>query len=294
MITDPHVRDDYLNEAERDNIFFLVFNKHTKTDLLERAAILDKKVDADRVIVTGPPIDPRVIAARSRKQPWRNGPLKLCLTTGGLGTNKTEIKSILKQLMPELRKRPNPYQLLVYVGTHRDLAKLVEEIASQEHVAVNHISEEDPAEFKPEGKLKAPAVIKANQKKLDQSRLSLIYHPQIVDANELLIRYGFPWADGFMTKPSGDMAYDAVASGSFLLTLAEWGEWEHNIREIFSQKGVARKAETKDIVAQLQALTAAQGKAEPWVEQAMRHAQEIRGLFLQGCKNILATVEEKR
>ncbi len=292
VITDPHVRDDYLNEAERDNISFLVFNDNTKTDFLERAAILEKEVDPNRVIVTGPPIDPRIIAACSHKQPWRNGPLKLCLTTGGLGTNKTEIKSILKQLMPKLRKRPNPYQLLVYVGTHRDLAKLVKKIASEEHVAVSHINEEDPAEFKPKGKLEAPAVIKINRKKLDESRLSLIYHPQIVDANELLIRYGFPWADGFITKPSGDMAYDAVASGSFLLTLAEWGEWEHNIREVFSQKGVARKAETKNIVAQLQALTTAQGKAEPWVEQAMQHAQKIKGLFLEGCENILSAVEK--
>ncbi len=286
MITDPHVREDYLKHAGNPRLTYLVFDKKTKTELLEKANIMDKEVDPNQVLVTGPPIDPRIIQARDSKKPWRSGPLKLCLTTGGLGTNKPEIKKVLMQLFPELRKRPNPYQLLIYAGTHQDIAEMVKKLAKENHVAVNEISPQDPASFEKQNKITKPSQRSA-QRKLSGQRLSLIYHPQIVDANELLIRYGFPWADGFITKPSGDMAYDAAASGSFLLTLKEWGEWEHNIRETFSQKGIARRAKVDNIVKQLEALKSAQGKAQSWVEQAMQAALSIDKLYLSGPKNII-------
>lgn len=292
MVTDPHVRDDYLNQAQRDNIVFLVFDNKTKTDFLERAALLGKEVNPERVIVTGPPIDPRVIQARQKKRPWRRGKLKLCLTTGGLGTNKTEIETILNQLLPELRRRPSPYQLMVYVGTHLDLARLVRNMAKKQRVALEEIGETDPAQFVLKGKLGSPRTRRTVTRKFDGANLSLIYHPQIVDANELLVRYGFPWADGFLTKPSGDMAYDAAASGSFLLTLSEWGEWEHNIREIFEQKGIARQAQIDQIVTQLRTLSSAKSKAQSWVERAMQAALSLDGLMIEGVKNITEAVKK--
>jgi hypothetical protein len=262
MITDPHVREEYLNNVHRKNFYLLVFDENTKTEVLEKAKILDKKIDPKRVIVTGPPIDPRIISQRQNKRPWRNGPLKIAITTGGLGTNKKEIKKILEQLLPELRKRPHPYELLVYAGTHHDIYKMVLEMAAEAHVKVADMTDK-------------------------KAKLRIIHHPQIVDANELLIKYGFPWADVFISKPSGDMAYDAVASGSALLTLAEWGEWEHNIREVFSQLGCARKAEVEHLVPQLQALTQAQGKTQSWLEQAMIATQKIDPLLISGAENIL-------
>ena len=286
MVTDPHVREDYLQHAGSPRMTYLVFDHNTKTELLEKAEIMGKQVDPERVIVTGPPVDPRIITARNDKTPWRSGPLKLCLTTGGIGTNKPEIKHILTNLFPELRRRPSPYQLLIYAGTHQDIAHMVKELAKDNHVAVNEISPADPASFEKHDKIAEPSRRSA-QRKLGGHRLSLIYHPQIVDANELLIRYGFPWADGFITKPSGDMAYDAAASGSFLLTLREWGEWEHNIREIFTQKGVARKAHVQGLAKQLKVLSSADNKAQSWIEQAMNRALSLDRLFLTGTKNIL-------
>lgn len=267
MITDPHVRDEYLNNADRDNFYLLVFDENTKTEVLEKAKILQKKVDPKRVIVTGPPVDPRIIAAKKGKRPWRNGPLKLLITTGGLGTNKKEIKQILQQLLPYLRKRPHPYELIVYAGTHQDIYDMAIEMAENEHISVS-------------------------KNNITDAKFRVLHHPQIVDANELLIKFGFSWADGFISKPSGDMAYDAAASGSFLLTLQEWGEWEHNIREIFEQLGIARKAEINHIVPQLEALTQAQGKTQSWVEQAMRNAINVDKLYLEGAKNILAAYKK--
>src|SRR5690606_29454411 len=99
VITDPHVREEYLQNAENEHFFYCVFDEATKIEALEKAAFLKKELDPNRVIVTGPPIDPRIVAARKNKQAWRTGPLKICLTTGGLGTNTYEIRTILKQVL---------------------------------------------------------------------------------------------------------------------------------------------------------------------------------------------------
>ncbi|MDQ5951356.1 MAG: hypothetical protein QG639_633 [Patescibacteria group bacterium] len=263
VITDPHVRLEYLTHAENKNVHFCVFDDATRLEFLEKAAIQGIKADANRLTVTGPPVDPRIIEARKNKNPWRSGPLHLCITTGGLGTNKTEIESLLQQILPELRKkRGNEIRLLIYAGTHSDICQLVEEMAKQHRVPVGKLSEKT-------------------------AKLRVIYHPQIIDANELLIKHAFPWADGFISKPSGDMAYDAVCSGSFLLTLQEWGEWEHNVRATLEHNEVARKADPKNILPQLEVLMSAKDKSQSWVEEAMHNALKLEKLFFNGAKNIV-------
>jgi hypothetical protein len=262
VVTDPHVRDEYVTHADKPNLWYCVFDEQTKTDLLEIAALHQKKIDEHRVIVTGPPVDPRIIAARHHKHAWRNGPLQLCITTGGLGTNKKEIEHILHQLLPELRKHDNKYQLLVYTGTQTDIRNMVKEIAAEEHVEIGSLNDKN-------------------------AKLRLLYHPQIVDANELLISHAFPWADGFITKPSGDMAYDAVAAGCFLLTLKEWGVWEHHIFERFAQKEIARAAYADQLLTQLSVLMSTRKASHSWIEEAMNNAFSIDPLLLKGTKNIL-------
>lgn len=298
MVTDPHVRADYLNEAERNNIFFLVFDQQTKLDFIDKAKLLNKKIDQDRVIVTGPPVDPRIVQNVQIKQVWQNlpsnpKPVRLCLTTGGLGTNKNEIESLLKQLLPELKKMPLPYQIVVYAGTHHDFLEMTRQLSVKHNLSLNEITGFDPASFSIKANLTTPAAIKKYQAKLEQAPLSIIYHPQIVDANELLTHLAFPWADGFISKPSGDMAYDAVLSGSFLLTLQEWGEWEHNIRRLFTNLGVATKAQTENIVAQLAQLQMSDADSlsnQSWITNAMTQAKQLEPLFYQGTKNIIEAV----
>lgn len=271
IITDPHVREDYLTHAANPKLYYGVFDEQTKFELLEKASKMGKKVDLDRVIVTGPPIDPRVLAARLNKKPWRTGPIKICLTTGGLGTNSYQIRQITEQLLPELRRSPQRYQLMVYAATHSDLARMIEILADEAKIPITYVKKTT-----------------ADPKIVWNSRLVLLHHPQIVDANELLLKYAFPWADLFMTKPSGDMAYDAAASGSAILTLREWGEWEHRIREIFEQKGVARKAQTDDIVKQLQLLSSTANTSTSWLEQAQNKAFNLKkSEFLHGCQHII-------
>ena len=294
MITDPHVRADYLNEAQRDNIKFLVFDETTKADFFKKAKQLEKKVNPNQVIVTGPPIDPRIIKAGQTKKVWTNGPLKLVLTTGGLGTNKNELKQILQQLLPEMKKGSARIQVLVYAGTHQDIAHMIKKLALEENIAVNEVSETDPANFYAKGNLTQLKNSTSIKEKLNQAQLSLIYHPQIIDANELLTQFAFPWADGFISKPSGDMAYDAVASGSFLLTLQEWGEWELNIRKIFTKLGVAQKAQVADILTQLDHITTAHNKTKPWVTQAMQATHKIDQPFGCGVRNIVKTVQKNK
>lgn len=264
VVTDPHVRPEYVLHADKPNTTYCVFDERTKLEFLEVAAIEHIAVDPKKVVVTGPPVDPRITKARQHKAAWRSGPLHLCITTGGLGTNKLEIRHLLKQILPELRHHNTPYHLMIYAGTQKDIAKMVQDLAKEERVKIGDMDD-------------------------TKAHLRLLYHPQIFDANELLIHLAFPWAHGFITKPSGDMAYDAVAAGCFLLTLKEWGIWEERIREIFEQKDIARRAEVDHILEQLTVLqTASNGKS--WIETAMNHAFGIEKLFLLGSKKILDTV----
>ncbi len=269
VITDPHVREDYLKNAENPNIIYCVFDKQTKLEFLEKATYMGKDIDPKKIIITGPPVDPRIIKTRKKKTAWRSGPLNLCLTTGGLGTNKYEMRQIIRQILPELRKQDHKYNLMIYAGTQKDIFQMVKKLAKEYRVKLHPICDQN------------------TKLTTNDQKLIAIHHPQIVDANELLIKHAFPWADGFISKPSGDMAYDAAASGSFLLTLKEWGIWEHNIEEIFEQNGIAREANAKHIAEQLEVLTAAKGKSESWVEEAMNKAHHIDKLFLNGAKNIV-------
>jgi len=266
VITDPHVRDEYVTNSYRKNMYFCVFDENTKTEFLEKAALLGVKADPKRVFITGAPIDPRTLAVKNKKHPYRSGALKLCITTGGLGTNKKEMLVALNQLLPELRKKTRKLSLLIYCGTHKDIYKSVLSLAKENHVSVH--SETDK---------KAP--------------LRVLYHPQIVDANEKLQTYAFEWADGFITKPSGDMAYDAAASGSFLLTLNEWGPWEENIREVFEQKQISRRIIMDSIVPQLKSLVETKGLQHSWVEQAMLNAHALPNSLTHGAHNIIKVVK---
>ena len=260
VVTDPHVRPEYVQHAHLSNIAYCVFDERTQLEFLEVAAIHSVTLDPQRVVVTGPPIDFRVIAAREKKVPWRSGPLKLCVATGGLGTNSYEIRQVLTQLLPHLRREPCPYQLVLYAGTQQDIAKIGYSLAEENHIPVADLDKPN-------------------------ARFRVVYHPQILDANELLIKYVFPWADGFITKPSGDMAYDAVAAGCFLLTLSEWGIWEERIRELFEHKNISREAETDAIVTQLSVLQQAM-RGKSWVEHAMHESLRIEKLFLGGSEKI--------
>lgn len=264
VVTDPHVRDEYTTHAGSKKMTYCVFDANTKLEFLEKARFNGIDVDPNRVVITGPPVDPRVVAARKNKVAWRSGTLRLCLTTGGLGTNKDEILDIVEQLLPELKKRTDKYQLLVYTATHEDIYDQVVKLAEQYQVTVGDISDSN-------------------------AKLRVLYHPQIMDANELLITHAFPWAHGFITKPSGDMAYDAVASGCFILTLKEWGEWEHNVRVVFEQKQISRKLEIEHVVPQLEVLMDTSSKSRSWIEQAMHNALTIDSLFLNGAEKIIDT-----
>lgn len=269
VITDPHVRPQYLEHAQLQSIRFCVFDEKTRTDFLELADVMGKDVDPKRVIVTGPPVDPRVILTRKKKSStaFKDRPLRLVITTGGLGTNKKEIESCLRSLAPLLRPShlkatSSKLQAIVYVGVHEDIREMAHQIAHQEGIPTAKADEVD-----------AP--------------LRILFSPHIVTANELLIRYAFPWADGFISKPSGDMAYDAAAAGCFLLTLEPWGEWEHNIRDIFEQHGISRRAIPEECGKQIESLLEEHGGTS-WIESAIENALNLPKIFTEGTKNILA------
>lgn len=319
MITDPHVRSDYVANADKDNMRFMVFDEETKKEVFEIAAQEDIIIPAEqveeKVIVTGPPIDPRIITAGKAKKAWSaQRALRIVITTGGLGTNKKEIKKILEQLLPALKKTPDncpDFELIYYAGTHADHQKMASDLAKKYKVKHHLISPHDPADFIKTGSLNKP---RRNYK--TSVKFHIIYHPQIIDANELLIRYGFPWADLFISKPSGDMAYDAALSGAALLTLKEWGEWEHNVRAVFEKQGISQIADSDNIIEQLTHLSqnkelrtdqsqvpvsSSRPVPQPnssisnqnnWITQAMLNTHQLPSIFYQGAVNIIKAAQK--
>ncbi len=263
VVTDPHVREDYVECAHLPNITFCVFDENTRYEFFQVAAAYNKKVDPARVIVTGPPIDPRVIQSRTKKRPdsWKRRPLRILLTTGGLGTNKDELFTILDQILPLTRKRKQPVQVVYYAGTNADHVRMAKKLALNYGISV--------------GKNNDP-----------RASLRILGSDDIVDANNLLLLYGFPWADVVYTKPSGDLAYDAAAAGCAQLFLRPWGEWELNIREIFLHLGTAQNADVENVEKQLNSLRdTTPGTA--WLERALNKAHTLPPHFLKGSENIL-------
>jgi hypothetical protein len=322
VITDPHVRADYLENAELPNMHFFVFDEDTKLEFFHLAKQLGKKIKDDpknpKVRVSGPMIDQRILAIGEKKRIWQPGDtLRICLTTGGLGTNREEIFAILEKLLPEIKAQIQGksqsqlprIELIFYAGTHPDLYKQARILAKKYAIRYDLIQEHDPARFGIGEHFPKPRL------KTLKSRFAIIFHPQLVDANELLIQRAFPWADLFISKPSGDMAYDAVLSGAALLTLKEWGDWEYNVRHVFESRYVSKKCDSKNIIEQLEQITYSnemRSKTEKkpssplpkpelrknkgegsWLSQAMTKSHHLEPIFSQGTKNILKTLRQR-
>lgn len=263
VVTDPHVRPQYLTHANNPKLSWAVFDEHTKARLIELGFILGHKIDEKRITVTGCPVDPRIILKdkNTALSGYKHRPLRLAITTGGLGTNKDEIISLLTHLSPAIKK--DLVHIAAYSGVHEDFETMFTTFARLHHIKI--------------GDTKDP-----------QSCFRVFRGDDIVEANELLLDYVFPWADGFITKPSGDMAYEAIAAGCFLLTLHPWGEWEENIRAVTEGMGVSIRADIDNIIAQLQAITTMPvEKNKPWVELALERAQNHAKQFSSGAFNIL-------
>ncbi len=268
VVTDPHVRPQYLTHAGNPHLTWAVFDEMTKARLIELAFILGHRVDESRVHVTGCPVDPRIITKDKNTAitGYRYRPLRLALTTGGLGTNKDELQSLLTHLAPHIKK--GAVHIAAFAGVHDDFETMFTTFARVYHLKVGEIS--DP-----------------------QSPFRIFRGHDVVEANELLLDHIFPWADGIISKPSGDMAYETVAAGCFLLTLHPWGEPEENIRAVTESWGVSVRANITNIAAQLQALTTIPiEKRQPWVELALRRAHKLAPFISRGADNILKLYEK--
>lgn len=257
VITDPHIRPQYLYEADKKNIIYAVFDQPTRDDFLARAKNQGKAVDPERVVVTGPPVDPRIIKSRQKKDPDALGKrgLRLAITTGGLGQNKDEIARALRSIASQIKELK--IQVILYASTLPHFRKLYSDIAAEFDIPEGAVGNEDAA-------------------------LRIFYYQSIIDANQSLIDYVFGWADGFLTKPSGDMAYDAAAAGCFLLLLSPWGEWEESVGRIFTNLGIAQEAKPDIFAKQLDELL-----SSGWLKQAVGRALSLDPLFLDGTKKIV-------
>ena len=201
---------------------------------------------------------------RSKKsvQNLNSRPLRLAITTGGTGTNKPEIKAVLDSLIPRLKGRETTLQLLLYAGTHPDFKRIYTRFARDCGIK--------------------PAPLKDKN-----ARIRIIYGDHLMQANQLLTKHMFPWADLVMCKPSGDMAYDAAAAGCGLIFLNPLGPWEEAIQSRFTKLKVGTDLpDPENFATQLVELE------KKWVPQAVHSALTLPSLYLQGATNIIKALKK--
>lgn len=256
VVTDPYVHATYLQEAGRKNITFAVFDEETKKEFIEKAKKADVEIEPSRIVVTGPPVDPRIVESRKNKKSnaYKSRGLRLVIATGGLGTNKGEIERLLENLLSNLHK--NNLELILYASTHNDFREMFYNLGEKYGIEVGAID--------------------------SKAKIRVIHRTNIIDANQELIENAFGWADGFVTKPSGDMAYDAIAAGCFILSLDPWGIWEERIEKIFTKHGVLIHADVDNFSEQIDKLN-----QTDWFKTAIEKSLAIDKLYLQGSKKIV-------
>ncbi len=258
VVTDPHVRPQYLDCLPCNQITYCLFDEETRDYFLVEAERQKKRVTEDQLVVTGPPVDPRICRiGKSKKKIEKGKPINLAVCTGGLGTNLSEIKKLLDQWAPLLQP-PEKIRLFLYAGTHRDFRNYFEDYAKKQNLRVGNLDDET-------------------------ADIRILYEDSIIDANNNLIKYMFPWAHGVVTKPSGDMAYDAAAAGCFLLFLEPWGVWEENIQDRFSKRKIGFD---------LRLDCHYQNSFSDWSEnpkfiKALDNAYKLPKIFREGAKNIV-------
>lgn len=256
-VTDPHVHHQYLDALPSSTITYAVFDEETRSSFFTLAKKNKKEIREDQVVVTGPFVHPAIVEIGKKEKKIAKGePVNIAITTGGLGTNFEEIKRVLESFSPLLAP-PEKVRLFLFASTHSDFRNYFEEYAKRNNVRIGDIDDEE-------------------------ARIRILYDDSIIDANENLIKHMFPWAHGVITKPSGDMAYDAAAAGCFLLFLSPWGEWEKNVSAVFIKRNIGFNLSTDDSYNHFLKL-----QKEGKLEAAMKNAHKLPSLFRDGCKNLI-------
>jgi hypothetical protein len=262
-VTDPHVHEQYLTalppkhmSVTNNYISFAVFNERTKSDLMKLSKSMNKDINEDDVVVTGPFVDPRISSTKPGKKLKEGQPINLAVTTGGLGTNLNEIKRVLHSFRPLLTP-PEKIRLFLYAGNHKDFRDFFENYAATNNIRIGNLDDED-------------------------ARIRILYDDSIIDANENLIRYMFPWAHGVITKPSGDMAYDAAAAGCFILFLEPWGVWEKEVQSVFEKEGVGYDLNSTTAHDQFIKLV-----INNKLQKALDCAHNLPPIYREGCANLI-------
>lgn len=251
MVTDPHVSDPYLKVSDEESVSWVVFDEETKKQFVDKVKKMDKSINQDMIRVTGPGVHPKILEfGKKGKKLDAERPLRLGITTGGLGTNRGEIKKVLDNLAP-LVEEPEKIQLFLYSSTHKDFRDIFEKFANENNIRIGDLDNE-------------------------KAKLRVLHEDSMVDGNRNLVDYMFPWVDGVITKPSGDMAYDVLGSGAFGLYLDPWGRWEETVRSRMFDFGVGKNLDIKNAGEQVMKMKKS-GKLAEMMDKANKWAQNSNG-----------------
>lgn len=251
MVTDPHVSDPYLKVSDEENVSWVVFDEGTKNQFVDKVKKKNKSVNEKMIKVTGPGINPKILdVGKKGKTLDDERPLRLGITTGGLGTNRGEIKKVLDNLVPFIEE-PEKIQLFLYSSTHRDFRDIFEKFANENNIRIGDLDNEE-------------------------AKLRVLHEDSMVDGNRNLIDHMFPWVDGVITKPSGDMAYDVLGSGAFGLYLDPWGRWEETVKSRMFEFGVGKKLDIEKAGEEIMKMRK-EGELSKMMDKANKWAQNSDG-----------------
>ncbi len=204
-VTDPsHIHTQYLKHKDDPRTHYFVFDKATAS------ALEDAGVDADKISVTGFSTHPDLSPAEARSVADRK--LRVGIFTGGVGTNRAEIETIVQNFNPENQ------QLVVYCGTHTDIME-----SSLGLVSRNLRTKIVPAQNFQESDIGDEHIVFVVGTSLEGA----------VPASYKVLN----WSDVVATKPSGDIAIEAVLSGHPVIPLSHWGVQEDVIDDMLHAYG---------------------------------------------------------
>jgi len=226
-VTDPSVElthngyFDFLNSENKDRVFYGTMDKETKDWFIKEIGIPKKNIKE-----VGCFVSPKIIKAGSKKIKNREKRWEECtqgeerfhisLFTGGLGTNFWEMRDAVLNLVPLLCDEK--ITIDVFFNTNTDLDKHLKDVL---------------------------------KKVCCKEKISIFSSIDKEELNNKSIEI-FKKTDLVLTKPSGDKAFEALASAAIPLFLFPLHPHEIMIREYVMNGGVGEIAKIEDLKKQIE------------------------------------------
>ncbi len=265
-VTDPSVElthngyFDFLTSENKERVFYGTMDKATKEWFVKEINVFEKNIKEVGCFVSPQMIKAGKEKIKNRDVRWEkctkgNEKFHISLFTGGLGTNFWEMRDAVLNFLCMLCK--DKITVDVFFNTNSDLDKhlndVLKKVGCDEDINIFSSKDKD----------------KLNKKSIEI----------------------FKKSDLVLTKPSGDKAFEAIASGAIPLFLFPLHPHEVVIREYVMNGGVGEIAKIEDLKEQVESILFNKKKftSQVYKTQNMENKNPIK---LDGVNNLLKYWQE--